>query len=1035
MSEVIDGTSEETNIWLEENKLDFALQTLRTLKTEREKFGGALNELFQMADPDAPDNQIKIIGNPTLGEVESIMIGVRNKKDDGLNRCVEVWVNELRLTGFDERGGFAGLARLDVQLADVGQVTASGSYQSIGFGSIDQKVNERSREENFQYDFSGSLKLDKFFPEEWKLNIPFYAQYSQEISTPEYDPYQLDVPLEERLAGIVDLRQRDSVRQAARTIRTISSFNFTDVKKNRTSKLPPLPIDISNFSFTYAQSRNLFQSPLIAREERTEHRGVIDYKYSPGIKPIYPFKKAMSKIKNKKTKNLLKLISDFNFNPLPNSIGFRNELRRDFGETQYRFTDEATSTFYDKKFSWIRSYNLVWNFTKSLRFNYTATNDGVIDEPEGRINDQVKRDSLWKNVLRFGRTKNYQHNIGLSYNLPFSKIPALDWITVKAQYNATYSWTAAALNLDSLGNTIQNSQKRQLTGDFQFTKLYNKSKFLKKINTPKRPNAKKPEKPKFPEKPVFPKPLSEIEDKEEREKEKEKRKAELKKWRGEMAKVRAKIEPSDGARAVLRPLMFLQRARLTYNEDFSTVLPGFMGMSRYLGQDVTFTQPGVDFIIGLQPDQSWLDRAAQRGMITDNIFLNGQVLQTHNTNYTAKVTLEPVRGFKIDLDLNKNITENYSELFKVEDAISGTFEHLTPMRMGSVKMSYLPIGSFFDQQGTKGANSSVNFETFEKNRVIISNRLGQGVHADSINRELGYTEGFGRYQQDVLIPSFLAAYNNVDVNTIDVNKDVRDLIPMPNWKVTYNGLAKIKGLDKIFKSFSLTHGYRSSLSVNSFATDLDFQEDPSQTDINSDNFYSTFEIPTLIITEAFNPLIGLDMRFKNDLSLRFNYKSSRNLSMSFIDYQLSEQNTTDVTIGFGWRFKNFKFKNIKNILKSKKKREEDKEKEKIKSKTQVGGMDFNFSFGKTIAKDELNLKFDFSYRDDRTVNHILDQDQSVATRGMRTIRIAPSIEWIPNNRLTFRLFVDYTQTIPAVSTSFPITNVKGGLTIRFSLSQ
>jgi cell surface protein SprA len=311
-------------------------------------------------------------------------------------------------------------------------------------------------------------------------------------------------------------------------------------------------------------------------------------------------------------------------------------LRRDFGETQYRFTDEATSTFYDKKFSWIRSYNLVWNFTKSLRFNYTATNDGVIDEPEGRINDQVKRDSLWKNVLRFGRTKNYQHNIGLSYNLPFSKIPALDWITVKAQYNATYSWTAAALNLDSLGNTIQNSQKRQLTGDFQFTKLYNKSKFLKKINTPKRPNAKKPEKPKFPEKPVFPKPLSEIEDKEEREKEKEKRKAELKKWRGEMAKVRAKIEPSDGARAVLRPLMFLQRARLTYNEDFSTVLPGFMGMSRYLGQDVTFTQPGVDFIIGLQPDQSWLDRAAQRGMITDNIFLNGQVLQTHNTNYTAK---------------------------------------------------------------------------------------------------------------------------------------------------------------------------------------------------------------------------------------------------------------------------------------------------------------------------------------------------------------------------------------------------------------
>ena len=158
-------------------------------------------------------------------------MGVRNRKDDGLARCVEVWVNELRLTGFDERGGFAGLARLDVQLADLGQFTASGSFQSIGFGNIDQSVGERSREQTIQYDISGSLKLDKFFPKKWKLNIPFYAQYSQEISTPEYDPYQLDVPLEERLASIGDLNERKEVREAARTVRTISSFNFTQCQK------------------------------------------------------------------------------------------------------------------------------------------------------------------------------------------------------------------------------------------------------------------------------------------------------------------------------------------------------------------------------------------------------------------------------------------------------------------------------------------------------------------------------------------------------------------------------------------------------------------------------------------------------------------------------------------------------------------------------------------------------------------------------------------------------------------------------------
>ncbi len=1037
MSNEANGTNEPDNIWLADNEFDFALEQLTKLKGKREVQGVPISDLYEQQDEDNPNNWVRIKGNPTLGQVKGVMIGIRNKKDDGLARCAEVWVNELRLTGFDERGGFAGLARLDIQLADLGQFTASGSFQSIGFGSIDQSVGERSREENIQYDFSGSLKLDKFFPEKWKLSIPFYAQYSQEISTPEFDPYQLDVKLETRLQSIVDLQLRDSVRNAARTVRTISSFNFTNVRKGRTSKFIPLPTDISNFSFTYAQSSNVFRSPIIEREERTEHRGVIDYNYSPGVKHIYPFKKLISKIKDKKAVKWLAFIRDINFNPLPSSIGFRNELKRNFGETTYRFTDEVSSTYYDKRFTWVRSYSLQWSIFKNLRFNYTGTNNGVIDEPEGRINTQEKRDSLWKNVQQFGRTKNYQHNIGLTYTLPLKQIPFLDWISVKAQYNATYSWTAAALGQDTLGHSIQNSQKRSVTGDFQFKKLYDKWKYLKKINTPKRPGAQKPKKPKFPDKPTFKEPLKDIEDKEERKTEKEKRKAELKQWRNDVQKIREKQPPSDAERVILRPLMLLQRARVTYNENFTTVLPGFTGISKYIGQDYTGTttnpgpRPGFDFIAGWQPNEAWLDNAARSGWITNNIYQNQQVIQTHTQTYTAKVTLEPLQGFKIDVDLDKTLTENYSELFKVEDQFSnGEFSHLNAMQRGSIKMTYLPLATFFDKQGTKGVNSSVNFENFEANRLIISQRKGIGEHDDqAINA--GFTEGYGRYQQDVLIPAFLAAYTGRSPESVDLG-DIRNAVPMPNWKLTYNGLAKI------FSSFSLTHGYKSTLTVNSFVTDLDFQSTLAVNgtdgkDINSQNYYSSFEIPNLVISESFNPLIGLDMRFKNDLSLRFQYKTSRNLSMSFIDYQLSEQNTTDVTVGFGWKFKNFKPINIVNLFKKKDK--DGNPIKKDKNKLKLGEMDFNFDFGKTVAKDELNIKCDISFRDDKTVNHILDQDQSVATRGMKTIRVSPSVEWIPNNRLTFRLFFDYTQTIPAVSTSFPITSVKGGLTIRFSLSQ
>lgn len=1041
MSDPNNGTNNPDNIWLEDNLLDFPLELLRQIKTERETAGIPISDLYERLDI-GTNNVVKIKGNPTLGQVKGVMIGVRNNKDDGLARCAEVWVNELRLTGFDERGGFAGLARLDVQLADLGQFTASGSYQSIGFGSIDQSVGERSREEVIQYDISGSLKLDKFFPEKWKLSIPFYAQYAQEIHTPEYDPYQLDVPLEQRLAAIADLTLRDSIREAARTITTISSFNFTNVRKGRTSKWIPLPTDISNFSFTYAQHSRVFRSPIVEKEERTEYKGILDYNYSPGLNHIYPFKNLINKIKDKKLVNWLALIRDINFNPLPSSIGFRNELKRNFAETTYRFTDELSSTYYDKRFTWDRAYNLQWSIFKNLRFNYTGTNHSVIDEPEGRIDTKEKQDKLWQNVSQFGRTKNYQHNIGISYTLPFDKIPILDWVTVKAQYNASYSWTAATIGLDTLGHDIQNSQKRQVTGDFQFNKLYEKWKYLKKISTPAAPNFKY-EKLKLPEKKTYP-PLSEITDPVKREEEKEKRKEEMKKWREDVQKVRDKQQPSGVERAFIRPFLLLQRARVTYDENFTTVLPGFMGISKYLGQDYTGTatnpgaRPGWDFIAGWQPDRAWLDNAAESGWITTNIYQNKYVIQTHTISYSAKVTLEPFNGFKIDVDLDKNITENYQELFKVEDQLSNNeFSHLNGFTQGTIKMTYLPLGSFIDGQGTKGLNSSVNFERFEANRLIISRRKGVGQHDDSETNP-GFTEGYGRYQQDVLIPAFLAAYTGQNAETVSLD-DIRNTAPMPNWKLTYSGLSKIKGLDKIFSSFTLTHGYQSTLSVTSFATDMDYAatlavNGTDGKNINSMDYYSSFEIPNLIITEAFSPLIGLDMRFKNDLSLKFEYKTSRNLAMSFIDYQLSEQNSTDVVAGFGWTFKNFKPINLVNLFKKKGPDGKPIEK-KNNTKMKLGEMDFNFDFGKTVAKDELNLKCDFSFRDDKTVNHILDQDQSVATRGMKTIRVSPSIEWIPNNRLTFRLFFDYTQTIPAVSTSFPITSVKGGITIRFSLSQ
>ena len=134
------------------------------------------------------------MGNPNLGEVRGFLVGIENKSSQSLELqdCAEVWINELRLSGLDEKGGWAATGRVDVQLADLGTLSLSGSAKSIGFGTIEQRVNERSREFFTQLDVATNLQLGKLLPKSAGLEIPFYASYSQTVTNPEYDPYDQD---------------------------------------------------------------------------------------------------------------------------------------------------------------------------------------------------------------------------------------------------------------------------------------------------------------------------------------------------------------------------------------------------------------------------------------------------------------------------------------------------------------------------------------------------------------------------------------------------------------------------------------------------------------------------------------------------------------------------------------------------------------------------------------------------------------------------------------------------------------------------
>ena len=981
-------------VWPEANNVDIPLDLLKDVKVERNNSGESFTKPYEGFDPEN-GNRVRVIGNPNLGLVKGVMVGVRNNYDDGLDKCLEVWINELRLTGLNEQGGKAALARLDLQLADFGRLSLSGNYNSIGWGAIDQKLAERSLEETIQYDVAANLELGKFFGERTGLSIPFYAQYSTTQLNPKFDPYDRDILLKDKLDAAEDGATRDSLREQAVDFTSIKSFNFTNVRKQRTNnQKTPKPWDVENFSLTYAQSETKHRDPIIENDETNEKRGAIDYTYTG--KPLYiqPFKGLAPNSK------LLKWLTEFNFNPLPNSLAVNTGLERIHSERSYRFSEPEFKTWYTKRFTWQRNYNLNWDFSKSLKFRYNALNNAVIDELDERAPDFTpdrNKEMIWEGLRNFGRTKEYNHSLNLSYTAPLQHFPMLDFAQIRGQFTSDYSWNAAALNVDSLGNVIQNQQSRQISADFNFERLYNNIPYLRKINQGNRSSASNSRRGNNRQLPS----------------------------RGQQQNQKESRDPGAVERLFIRPLMALRRARLQYTETIGSVIPGFTPQTNLFGLDNSWSAPGYEYVLGFQPDDQWFEDAIrpENNWITDNIFLNQEVLLNKTKKWNAGLSIEPFRDFRLEVNWDYSFTENHSEFFK-KVSPDAPFARLTPRDVGSFNISYYTLGTLFSD------DIEDLYDQFTEMRSAISQRIGDPstVHAQD---GAEYTAGFGKYQRDVLIPAFIATYADIDPN--DVKLNIFDLKPKPNWTLTYNGLSKIPMFQDIFSSVSISHGYRSSLSVNSYNTDYDYVENDPVANLNevTGDFYSRFEIPAIVISEQMAPLLGVNIKTRNDMTLTLNMNQTRNLNLTFTDNQLNETKRTDYQGGFGYLIKGvyLPFLHSKRSRRQRSRDSQEEQQEQDQNGNNPGGANAGASRG-----NDIEIKFDFSYSDNVSRIHRPDTDlESVPSRGNKQIRISPSVAYDVSETLTLRFFFDYNRTIPYTARSYPITNIRSGLTVQFAL--
>ena len=859
------GESDPQLVWPSKNRINIPLELLQTVKQLRND-SMRINDAFTYQDIYSfyeDENTISIKGNPNLGNVKTIMIGIRNPgSGNGISQSGEVWVNELRLSGFNEKGGWAARTQVRLRLADFANLAFAGSMTTVGFGSLEKNISERNLNESKRYNLTASLELGQLFPEKSNIKLPMYISVSESVENPQYNPLDPDILLSSSLDAYETKSEKDSIKQIVQDYTKIKSINFTNVRKERAVGQNNSKIyDIENFTLSYSYNEVFSRNINTEYSIRKDFNGGLGYNFNTQPKNIKPF----SKVKFLKKGKYLRLIKDVNFYTLPKQFSFRTDFNRSYLEKKMRNTSDVSidlPEMYSKLFTMSRIYNVKYDLTRSVKLNFSARSQSIVDEPYGRIDTKEKRDSVFSNIFSLGRPTEYHHNFDIRYNLPISKIPIFSWINTSLNYDAGYDWRSSSLAAEDFGNTIQNNNSIRINTQFNLTSLYNKVPLLKKL----------------------------LSNQNSQSRSRMSSRTEVSNSHNDNTKTPNKI-----LKSIVKSIFSLKNVSFSYTETNGTLLPGFLPEADFFGLNspLSNSAPTLGFVLGSQNDIRI--PAANNNWITPNPNLNNLYTNTFSNNLNIRATVEPISRFKIMFTSSRRYTVNENEYFRNSaNASQGNpiFEHVSNSRTGNFNISFLPIKTAFVNDRID--NSSSLFDNFINYRFDIAKRLAS---QSGLNTAIdSYPDGYGPNSQDVMIPAFLAAYSGVNPNKQSLNKFPS--IPMPNWNVNFNGFTKIPWIKRSFKNVTMSHSYRSSYSIGSFISNLLFEE---QLYDSNNNFISEFQIDQINITEQFAPFLKLDLTMKNSMTTRFEYKKDRTISLSLSNSQVTEVKGYEYIVGVGYR--------------------------------------------------------------------------------------------------------------------------------------
>lgn len=997
-------------VWPEENEINISLELLQQLKSNGISDGTLSNDtptfydvidgelsstpVSEFSEYTLGQQRVAIKGNPNFGDIRVLMVGVKNATSagttdpyvGGYDVCGEVWFNELRLSGLEDEGGWAAVLAMDTNFADFASVSATGRRSTTGFGSVEQRPNERSLEDVQQYDVVTNINLGQLLPKKWGIQVPFNYSQSEELITPKYDQYYNDLTLESRLDAAESEEEEDRIRTQSENYTKRKSINFIGVRKQRAAEAKPHIYDVENLTFNYSYNKVEYRDFEIENSLEQNVRAGVNYNYSFQTKKIEPFKKNDSLFKGR----YWKILKDFNLNLLPTSLSVNTDIVRQFNRQKFREVELGGDNIgieelYRRNYTVDFQYAINYNLTDNLSFNFNASNNNIVRNYF--INDQINGSQdpsldVWDGFFDFGDPNIQNQRLQLNYEIPLNKIPTFSFLRATYSYTGDFQWQKGSdintgyeytddqgvTSTYDLGNSIQNANTHNINASLDMEKLYRYLGISKRSSRSVRRRT-----------------ASSVRNQKEDNTKK-----------GEVGKKALNFGKD--------LLTMVKRIQVDYSENNGTYLPGYLRTPGFIGT----LKPTLGYTFGSQRDIR--DYVARNGWLTVFPEFNQQYSEVTNRILNISANLEPIQDLKIDLTGIREYSENMSQNFVVEDLDNDgelDYNPLITSSYGNFSISTALIKTAFSKSDE---SESSTFEDFRNNRYVIAHRLARKFYGTDQYQtdDEGYPLGFGKNSQRVLLPAFLAAYQGTSPDKVKLSA-FRD-VPIPNWQIKYTGLMKMKWFQKRFKRFSVSHGYRSSYTINQFINNIDYvapdenldyaSQDPETLD-QSGNFKNSTLFSNINLEEQFSPLVRLDFEMKNSIKILAEIKKDRLLSLSFDNNLLTEIKGNEYTLGLGYKIKD------------------------LRIRSQLAGP-------KQVIKSDLNLSMDVSVRDNKTIIRYLDLDNNQVTSGQTIWNLKFNADYSFTKNLTGIFYFDYSFSEYAISTSFPQTTIRSGITLRYN---